>query len=704
MHDLPKIWPSKININQGAGMKARRNKTGIFTLSLLTVAINHAVYGADAPMLDEVVVTAPAMEQPLVVETDPRKPRQPVPAHDGADYLKTIPGFSVIRKGGTDGDPVFRGMAGSRLNILLDGENILGGCGQRMDPPTAYVFPSAYDKITVLKGPQSVLYGAGNSAGTVMFERDSSRNKETGLEGSVMAGSFGRRDVMIDAHGGSTAFDARGVVTRSHSDDYQDGNGDSVHSAYTRWSANATLGLTPNENTRIELSAAKSDGEAAYADRSMDGAKFARDNVGLKGSWSNPDHGLLDKMEAQVFRNYIDHVMDNYSLRTFTPSMMMPNPSVSNPDRLTTGGRAMATLNAGEMTQFKVGADTQKNIHTLRSTMNQNTMPYENMARVEDANFTNSGLFGEARHMLNGSDSVIGGLRTDWWEAQDQRANIVGMMGVIGVNPTANQTRNEMLKSGFIRYETDMANSAGTVYAGLGHTERFPDYWELISKESATTLSAFDTRAEKTNQLDAGLTWKQGDLSASLSGFYSKVSDFILIESGITKGMRTDVQITRNVDATTWGGEAGATWQFAPQWKVDGSLAYTRGTNDTDNLALAQIAPLEGRVGMAYDDGVWNVGGLLRMVAAQERFAVNQGNIVGQDIGRTAGFAILSLNTTWRANKKTQVSAGVDNLTDRVYAEHLSRGGTIVAGFPAPTTRVNEMGRMLWLKANFKLD
>ena len=112
------------------------------------------------------------MNGPLAVETDPRAPRQPVPAHDGADYLKTIPGFSVVRKGGTDGDPVLRGMAGSRVGILLDGQQILGGCGGRMDPPTAYVFPSAYDRITVLKGPQSVLWAAGTSAGVVLFERD----------------------------------------------------------------------------------------------------------------------------------------------------------------------------------------------------------------------------------------------------------------------------------------------------------------------------------------------------------------------------------------------------------------------------------------------------------------------------------------------------------------------------------------------------
>ncbi len=669
-----------------------------------TMLMSGIVHAEGISTLEEVVVTAPAMEQPLVVETDPRKPRQPVPANDGADYLKTIPGFSVIRKGGTDGDPVFRGMAGSRLNILLDGENILGGCDQRMDPPTAYIFPSAYDKITLLKGPQSVLYGTGSSAGTVMFERDAARNKDTGVEASLMAGSFGRRDLMADVHGGSSLFDARVVVTKSQAGDYQDGNGDSVHSTYARWSANAALGLTPNENTRIELSAAKSDGKAAYADRSMDGAKFARDNIGLRANWSNADHGTLDKVEAQVFRNYIDHVMDNYSLRTFTPSMMMPNPAVSNPDRLTIGSRVMATLNAGEMTQLKVGVDAQQNTHTLRSTMNQSTMPYENMTPVEDAHFENRGLFGEVRHMLNEADTVIAGLRTDWWKAQDQRVNILGMMGVIGPNPTANQTRSELLKSGFVRYESDMADSSGTIYAGLGHAERFPDYWEAISKESATTLSAFDTRAEKTNQLDAGLTWKMGDVSAYLSGFYSEVTDFILIESGITKGMRTGVQITRNVDATTWGGEAGAAWQFAPQWKVDGTLAYTRGINNTDKVALAQIAPLEGRVELSHDEGMWNVGGLLRMVAAQESYTINQGNIVGQDIGRTAGFAILSLNTTWRASKNTQVSAGVDNLTDRTYAEHLSRGGAMVAGFPTPTTRVNEMGRMLWLKASFNLD
>lgn len=687
----------------------------------VALAFAPGAFAAETPTLGEVVVTAPTMEQPLVVKTDPRKPRQPVPAHDGADYLKTIPGFSVIRKGGTDGDPVFRGMAGSRLNILLDGEQILGGCGGRMDPPTAYVFPSSYDRITLLKGPQSVLYGPGTSAGTVLFERDFARRKESGagFEGSAMAGSFGRADVMGDVHGGSPDWYARGIVTNSRANDYKDGNGTSVHSSYARWSANGAIGLTPNDSTRVELSMAKSDGHAAYADRAVDGSKFTRDNVGLKADWRNADHGLLEKVETQLYRNYIDHVMDSYSMRAGgNPAGMM---AAMNPDRTTTGGRVVGTLNLSDVTQLKLGLDAQSNVHTGRTGAAPGYMgDYSQKARTEDANFQNSGLFGEATYQLGDDARIIGGLRADWWKAQDKRATVLaGMMGMTATaNPTANHSRSDTLKSGFARYERGVLSNAGTFYAGVGHAERFPDYWELINKETATTLSSFDTaRPEKTTQLDIGMTYKQGDVSGSLSGFYNKITDFNLIEAGCKTDMANAlvglasscamnnhaISMTRNINATTWGGEASAAWQLATQWKLDGSLAYVRGSNDTDGTALAQISPLEGRVGAAYDNGAWNVGGLLRMVAAQDRFDKFRGNIAGQDIGRTAGFGILSLNATWRAIKGVQVSAGVDNLANRAYAEHISRAGAMVTGF-TQTTRVNEMGRNLWLRASFKLD
>jgi len=668
------------------------------------LAMNATAQAVETAALDEVVVTAPQSTQPLTVKTNPKKPRQPVPAHDGADYLKTIPGFSVIRKGGTDGDPVLRGMAGSRLNILLDGEHILGGCGGRMDPPTAYVFPSSYDSITVLKGPQTVIHGAGNSAGTVLFER-SVKPEAAGLSGSasLMVGSFGRNDETVDAKVASESAYLRAGVTRSQADDYKDGNGAAVHSAYNRWSANAAMGWTPDDDTRLELTAAKSDGKAAYADRSMDGVKFARDNIGLKFDKQRMD-GLLDSIEAQVYYNYIDHVMDNYSLRTQTAMTKM----VSNPDRETMGLRSVLGLAMGDTTRAKVGVDYQSNRHTLRSSMNQATTPYELMARTEDANFRNYGVFGEATYDVNDSARVIGGLRVDSWHAEDKRAASLTARDANNnlytvANPTSGQSRDKLLSSGFVRLERDLASTPATVYAGIGHTERFPDYWELISanKESLTTTSAFNTSPEKTTQLDAGLHYSEGAVSGSVSAFYSKVKDFILIQSRVVKAVPTTrtITVTRNVDATTYGAEAGVAYQLAEYIKVDGSLAYVHGNNDTDGTALGQMSPLEVRIGLNYDNKVWSFGGLVRGVAAQDRVAVNQGNIAGQDIAASKGFGVLSLNAGWRINKAAQLTAGVDNLLNKSYAEHISRAGTMVSGF-TQTTRVNEVGRNLWVKLN----
>ena len=67
---------------------------------------------ANETVLKDVVVTGSPMTTPVTVEMDPKVPRQPLPAHDGADFLKSVPGFSVMRKAGTDGEPNFRGMGG----------------------------------------------------------------------------------------------------------------------------------------------------------------------------------------------------------------------------------------------------------------------------------------------------------------------------------------------------------------------------------------------------------------------------------------------------------------------------------------------------------------------------------------------------------------------------------------------------------------
>ena len=661
--------------------------------------------------LESVVVTAPAMQLPLEVRFNPKAPVQPIPAQDGAAFLKAVPGFSVIRKGGTDGDPVFRGMAGSRLNFLLDGETILGGCGNRMDPPTAYVFPESYDRVTVLKGPQTVIYGPGGSAGVVLFEREFKHfeKPDVRFNGGLTGGSFGRHDEIADVTAGNEKFYFRGIGSNSHSDDYEDGDGRNIHSKYSRWSLNGAAGWTPNKDTRLELTGAHSDGEAAYADRTMDGKIFNRWNYGLKFEKKNLNP-WLEKIEAQAYYNYIDHVMDNYSLRTFVPTVMMPNPSASNPARETIGGRLALKLAPAEMTRLVLGMDTQSNVHTLRTTTNERTSPYESKTRMDDATFNQRALFAELTQHLGERNRIIAGLRGDWWDALDKRTMLT--QGTSSAkNPTAGMRRDEILPSGFARYEHDLAGDAITLYSGIGRMERFPDYWELISasKEGPTAadISAFDTtEPEKTAQLDAGAIWKSGPWSGYVTGFFSKIDDYILIQSNVRRGVgataRT-VTITRNVDATTWGGEAGINYAFTSNLKLDAGLSYVHGENDTENRPLAQMPPLEGRLGLNWDNKTWSLGSVLRLVSSQSRVAINEGNIAGQDIATSSSFEVLSVNGGWRPMKNALIAAGVDNLFDKTYAEHISRAGAAVSGYEQ-TTRVNEPGRTFWIKGNIMFN
>ncbi|AIN60448.1 TonB-dependent copper receptor [Pseudomonas soli] len=646
----------------------------------------------DTAELSPTVITAIAPSSPLTVVTNPKDPRQPVPASDGGDYLKTIPGFSVIRAGGTNGDPVLRGMFGSRLNILTNGGMMLGACPGRMDAPTSYISPETYDRLTVIKGPQSVIWGPGGSAGTILFERDPEKFGELGsrVNGSVLAGSNGRFDKVLDAAAGNQLGYVRFVGNQSHSDDFEDGNGDTVPSRWDKWNGDVSLGWTPDADTLLELTAGKGDGEARSAGRGMDGSQFKRESLGLRFEKSNLGE-VLDKVEAQVYYNYADHVMDNYTLRTPSGSGMMGMPMVSNVDRRTLGARIKATWRWADV-QLISGIDAQTNEHRQRGGMGVNA--HKGQPWTKDADFHNYGAFGELTWYATGEDRLITGARLDRASARDFRKG----------SATEGDTRADTLPSGFVRYEHDLAAMPATTYIGLGHTQRFPDYWELFSPKRAPagSVNAFDgIKPEKTTQLDFGIQYRDERLEAWASGYVGQIRDYILFDyqRNMMGNLTSQAQ---NIDARIMGGELGAAYKLTENWKADATLAYAWGKNSSDGKALPQMPPLESRLGLTYSRDTWSVGALWRLVAEQNRIAENQGNVVGKDYDKSAGFGVFSLNGAYKVNNNLKLSAGVDNLFDKAYAEHLNLAGNAGFGYPANTTQpVNEPGRTFWTKVDF---
>ena len=667
-----------------------------FFLQPLAAAISLAcfssvVFAAEADsahILAPIVVTAQQGNDAhgLIVHANPKQPTQPIPAVDGAAYLQSIVGFNQIKNGGANGDVTFRGMFGSRIKILTDGTENLGACPSRMDNPASYVSPESYDKITVVKGPQTVQYAHTGSAATVIFEREPEQltsAKPYRGQASVMLGSYGRLDQNVEAAVGDETKYARLNANRSIADSYQDGAGNTVPSDWEKWNADLALGWTPNEDTWVELKGGKSDGEAVYAGRPMDGSKFARESLGLHVEKKNISE-VIKKVEAQVDYSYNDHVMDNFSLRKFNPADGMSMPMASNVARRTLNARVAMTQDWGKL-QLISGIDSQKNEHTKRS--GSLMSPYQNKARVGDMDFESYGAFGELSYAFNDQHKLVTGARVD-------QAKID--------NLATDTERKETLPSGFVRIESELAEHVKT-YAGLGYVERVPDYWELFSTKyhQSTGTTFADLENEKTAQFDAGYQYEQGAFKSWASVYAGLIQDYILVAYTPTGSMGKLEAKSRNVDATIAGAEAGVAYQLTDQIQADISAMYAWGENTTDHTALPQIAPLEGRFNLRYVQEKYNLGLLWRVVAAQDRTSYREGNIIGYDLEDSKGFGTLSLNGTYNIQKDLDLSVGIDNVLNKNYAEHLNKLGSSGFGYAA-TEQFNNIGRNYWARISMK--
>ncbi|MDY6530865.1 TonB-dependent copper receptor [Acinetobacter faecalis] len=677
-----------------------------FFLQPLAAAICVACYSTavfaddlnDSKKLAPITVTAQAGNDAhgLIVRADPKQPIQPIPATDGADYLQSIVGFSSVNSGaGTNGDVTFRGMFGSRIKILTDGTENLGACPSRMDSPTSYISPESYDRISVIKGPQTVQYANTGSAATVIFERTPEKfteDKHYRGQASVLMGSFGRLDHNLETAIGDEHKYVRLNANRSVSDSYKDGDGNKVPSDWERWNTDLALGWTPDENTWLELTGGKADGEAVYAGRGMDGSKFARESLGLRFEKKNVTE-VIKKIEAQVNYNFNDHVMDNYSLR-LEPMMKM----ATNVARKTLNAR-VAVTSEWDKVQLVAGVDSQNNEHSIRKTDTDNNIDYQNLPRIKDMKYQSVGGFGELTYHFDDQNRLVSGLRLDQVNVKDERQ--------ASIDSGYNRKLDKTLASGFIRFEnTHPDHDDGKTYIGLGYVERMPDYWELFSPKSGNgnvnTFNNIDT--EKTLQLDAGYQHQHGAFSSWVSAYAGIINDYVLTTYLPSTGHMKMLQAhTRNVDATIAGAEAGIGYQFIDAIQADVSAMYAWGKNTTNNTPLPQISPLEARVNLRYVQDKYNFGLLWRVVDGQNRISQNEGNIVGYDLKESAGFTTLSINGSYNLTKDIGLSVGIDNLLDKTYTEHLNKMGN--AGFGdgfASDQQFNNTGRNYWARMSMK--
>ncbi|MEK7991890.1 MAG: TonB-dependent copper receptor [Thiotrichaceae bacterium] len=624
--------------------------------------------------------------------------QEPTFAVGGGDFLRNTTGVSGTRMGGHGIDPMIRGQNQNRLNIILDNAYTFGGCPNRMDPPSGYASMDNYDKITVIKGVQSVLDGHGGSGGTVKFERQAPQfeNKNTRFKANLAyQGNSNTQSLGLDAATGSKLGYIRGMVNYTDADNYEDGDGREVRSGFSTQSAYLGAGYTPNRQTKLEFSAeAIREDDMLFAGAGMDSPKSDNNIFRL----SLQQQGL----KANAYYSDVDHIMDNFSLRPLSAPMKMLTASSSK----TLGGRLSYDLDVGQAL-MTLGLDYQQNERDAIRYADKptaSTLTTEQSFMWADTSVQQLGLFAEYVLPIAEMDMLTVGLRYDRIAANADKANQAAQGGVTPNNLFSKyyghiaDEQDENNIGGLIRYEKNF--ESGSVFLGLSRTVRTADVTErFMASNSANGALRWignpEIKPEKHHQLDLGFTLQQASYQLASSVFYNRVSDFILRDKALGQAgilQQDNASIYRNVDARLYGLELDAQFKLNQYVTQSLGLAYTHADNTSDGRPLARIAPLEMTFGLNYEKTQWAVGSLLRLAVNQTRFDAQS----GLDAGETAGFAVLDLHARYQVAKTVQIQIGLDNVFDKTYAYHVNRANA--DPFNPEAIRVNEAGRSAWLK------
>lgn len=642
---------------------------------------------------------------------------------DVGDLLRDVSNVAGIRKGGVGIDPVVRGFRYYQVPVILNGGiRIEGGCPNRMDPVTSHVESEDIRRIDVLKGPFVLKYGPVLGA-IVNLETDRPEPfPEPAINGEILYGfetNWNGQQEHLGLRGGNSRifFNAAGGFKGYGS--YQAGNGIRYPSSFQKTYATGSVGWIPASGHQVTLRYAFDQGrDVLYPALPMD-EKIDKTHVVSAVYEGRFRDRTVRSVDLLLSFSPVHHVMDN--LRRPSAKTMQ---AVTTVDARNLSGRISGVLRWG-VHRLEIGADAEHVFKTgdkkmtMKMVMEGDTFVSVRHANVWlDATTLNTGIFAEYRIPVRSFEWIIA-MRLDLNQASTGDTFRLIREGISYFEGAGTE---------FLRFSYSMGVQKKifqwlTLNAALGKGTRSPSVLERYIKLMPVGYDTYDylgnpwLRPESNYQADAGFTLSfAGAGQITTGGFLSLVTDYILGEAlppsvikPSTQGAPGVKQFTNQKKVWLTGFECSYRSPPGNRWHVEADLAFTRGTIPqtsvyevsggvvtgkvtVKNDPIPEIPPLEGKVRFRYE------AFRSRLIPSVEMRFVNRQGRVSRSYGEqpTPGFCTVSFSVNYQPWRFFQVSAGVDNLFDTPYFEHLNRRMT------GTTDKLYEPGRMFSVKTIFR--
>ncbi|WP_428738311.1 TonB-dependent receptor [Sulfurimonas sp.] len=619
-------------------------------------------------------------------------------AQTSADTAKAlsdkVPSVDMNRRSGIANDIYIRGQKRDNIVVEVDGTKTYGACPNRMDPPTSHIVANQIDSIQVIEGPYDVeTFGALSGEVKVTTKKPS---KE--LQGSVnlAAGAWGYNKIGATASGGNDFIRMMATVSRESSDQYKDGNGDTLAEqvdnqatldptnlnkykfktayhdmpAYVKNSAmvKAFITTAQNQELRLSVTANRSDNvlypstpmDAIYDDSNIYSAEYNVDAINEN----------FKNLNLQYYHSDVDHPMGT-DYRMSSSMMVMTNALTTEMD----GVKLKNTFDIMDSI-FVLGFDGSERKWDGHYEMNH----METIKSIDNTKTKDSAIFAKLDKSFGAFDVSVGA-RYDYAKVKSDS---------FGGRKFFYPSANIMTTYNF--------NKENKLFLGLGQATRVPDARELYFMSKAGAHVGTNTLDETTNQeVDLGYETNNQYFKLKAKAFYSKLSDYIYFQKGLSTNN------FQNIDATLYGAELSASLYATDEITVDMGASYKVGEKDTaltgqTDTDLADIAPLRANIGVNYEY-------MTNSIATLELQASDRWDKIDSDNGEQelAGWAIVNAKIKHAVNKQFDFTLGVNNIFDVTYAlSNTYVDLTLIASGATETMLLNEPGRYIYTNLDFK--
>jgi vitamin B12 transporter len=589
-------------------------------LSTLVVAVLCNAAAAADSTLDPVVVSGTREPETLgrsssdIVVIDSATIRTTT-ADSVEDLIRRAAGMQVVRNGGPGQNSGFfiRGASTNSTVVLVDGVRI--GSATLGQAEFEALSLAQIDRIEVLRGPASSLYGADAVGGVVqIFTRRGSGAPRWSGGAEIGGYDSARGDAAASGAVGAWDFALSAAIEKSAgvsaiAPNDQFGNFNPDRDGFRRKSGNVDVGFAPATGHRIGVRLLETKLNAQYDGSEFPPPDFAQD--------ATPDfrNRLTTRVASLDYRGA--------PLRAWTTTVQLSRAV----DDLTSGGNLLSRF----------------------------------VTTREQATWQNAIAVAPDQQLVVALEHQLERATADVFAGEQVRRNnagVVGYSGKVGSASLQADVRHDD-NSAYGAHTTGRAGVSFDVARGVklralaGTSFRAPTFNDLAYPGFGVPT----VRPERGESVEAGAAWQSDDASVSATIYRNDVRDLIGFEPDPAKCPPDPSYAFGCAANTSRARLQGATIAATARWRgVDlrANVDFLDATDADTGVRLPRRAAHQESVAVDTTHGAWRFGAAMLFVGSRP----DSGVVLG-------GYAIVDLRVAWQPQKTWRIEAKLNNALDR---------------------------------------